>query len=78
MILLDAGQHVLSRRIMAGAKRRNPGIRCIGSGEAGTHLLDAGTDYENERDVRAGTGLTISAFPANYSSSVNPTRKVTW
>ena len=44
---------------MAGAKQRNPGVRCTGRGEAGTLLLGAGTERENERDNRAGAGLTI-------------------
>jgi len=59
MILLDAGQHVPGRRIMAGAKQRNPGIRRTGRGEAGTLLLRAGTECENDRDNRAGAGITI-------------------
>jgi len=59
MILLDAGQHVPGRRIMAGAKQRNPGIRRTGRGEAGTLLLRAGTECENDRDNRAGAGSTI-------------------
>jgi hypothetical protein len=46
MILLDAGQHVLGRRIMAGWKQRNPGVRRTGWGEAGTLLLRAGTERE--------------------------------
>jgi hypothetical protein len=52
-------------------------------GEAGTLLLRAGTECENDRDNRAGAGFTIwdlthIRFPRkNYSSSVNPTRKVT-
>jgi hypothetical protein len=59
MILLDAGQRVLGRRIMTGAKQRNPGDRYTGRGEAGTLLLGAGTECENERDNRAGAGVTI-------------------
>jgi hypothetical protein len=59
MILLDAGQHVPGRTIIAGAKQRNPGVRCTGRGEAGAFLLGAGTECENERDNRAGAGLTI-------------------
>ena len=59
MILLDAGQHVPGRRIMAGVKQRNPGVRPTRRGEAGTFLLRAGTECENERDNRAGAGLTI-------------------
>jgi hypothetical protein len=59
MILLDAGQHVPGRRIMAGAKQRNPGVRRTGRGEADTLLLSAGTECENGRDNRAGAGLTI-------------------
>ncbi len=59
MFLLDAGQHVPGRRIMAGAKQRNPGVHCTGSGEAGTLFLGAGTECENERDNRVGAGLTI-------------------
>jgi len=59
MILLDAGQHVPGRRIMADAKPRNPGVRRTGRGEAGTLLLRAGTECENDRDNRAGAGLTI-------------------
>jgi hypothetical protein len=54
LILLDAGQHVPRRRTLAGAKQRNPGVRCAGRGEAGTLLLGAGTECENERDNRAG------------------------
>ena len=59
MILLDAGQHVPGRSIMAGAKQRNPGVRRTGRGEAGTLLLRAGTECENDRDNRACAGLTI-------------------
>jgi cytochrome P450 len=33
---------------MAGAKQRNPGIRRTGRGEAGTLLLRAGTECEND------------------------------
>ena len=44
---------------MAGAKQRNPGVRSTGRGEAGTLLLGAGTECENDRDNRAGAGLTI-------------------
>ena len=44
---------------MAGAKQRNPGLRCVGRGEAGTLLLRDGTECENDRDNRAGAGLTI-------------------
>jgi len=46
MILLDAGQHVLGRRIMAGAKQRNPGVLRTGCGKAGTLLVRAGTECE--------------------------------
>ena len=56
---MDAGQHVPGRRIMAGAKQRNPGVRCIGRGDAGTLLLRDGTECKNDMDNRAGTGLTI-------------------
>jgi hypothetical protein len=59
MILLDAGQRVSGRRIMAGAKQRNPGGRRTGKREAGTLLHRAGTECENDRDNRAGAGLTI-------------------
>ena len=59
MILLYAGQHVPGRRIMAGAKQRNPGGRRTGMGEAGTLLLRAGTECENDRDDRAGASFTI-------------------
>ena len=44
---------------MAGAKQRNPGVRRTGSGEPGTLLLRTGTECENDRDNRAGAGLTI-------------------
>jgi hypothetical protein len=44
---------------MAGAKQRNPGVRCAGSDESGTHLLGPGTECENERDYRTGAGLAI-------------------
>ena len=44
---------------MAGAKQRNPGVRRTGRGEAGTLLRRAVTECENDRDNRAGAGLTI-------------------
>ncbi|SHI04049.1 hypothetical protein [Bradyrhizobium erythrophlei] len=44
---------------MAGAKQRNPGGRRTGKREAGTLLHRAGTECENDRDNRAGAGLTI-------------------
>jgi len=44
---------------MAGAKQRNPGVPRTGRGEAGTLLLRAGTECENDRDNRAGASLTI-------------------
>lgn len=59
MILLDAGQHVPGRRIIESAKQRNPGVHCTGRSEAGALLLGAGTECENQRDNRAGAGLTI-------------------
>jgi hypothetical protein len=64
---------------MAGAKQRNPGARRTGRDDAGTLLVRAGAERENDRDNRVGAGSTLtSAFPrSNYSSSVNPTRKVT-
>jgi hypothetical protein len=50
-------------------------------GEAATLLFSAGTECENERENRARAGLTIKDSlplpPLDYSSSVNPTRKVT-
>jgi hypothetical protein len=45
---------------MAAAKQRNAGVRRTGRREAGTLLLRAGTECENDRDNRAGAGLTIS------------------
>jgi hypothetical protein len=44
---------------MAGAKQRNPSDRYTGRGEAGTILLGAGIEYENERDNRADAGVTM-------------------
>ena len=44
---------------MAGAKQRNPGIRRTGRGDAGTLLLRAGAECENDRDNRADAGFTI-------------------
>ena len=44
---------------MADAKQRNPSVRRTGRGEAGTLLLCTGTECENDRDNRAGVGLTI-------------------
>ena len=44
------------------ALQRNPGVRCTGTGDAGTLLLRAGTECENDRDNRAGAGLTFR-FP---------------
>ena len=44
---------------MAGAKQRNPGVRCTGRGEAGTLLLHAETECENDKENRASAGLTI-------------------
>jgi hypothetical protein len=58
-LMNTAAQHVPGRRIMAGAKQRNPGIRRTGRGEAGTLLLRALTECENDRDNRAGAGVTI-------------------
>ena len=46
MILLDAGQHVLGRRIMAGANSAILAVRRTGWGEAGTLLFRAGTECE--------------------------------
>ena len=59
MILLDAGQPVPGRRITAGAKQRNLAAAALAVGEAGTVLLRAGTECENDRDNRAGAGITI-------------------
>ena len=47
------------KRNGAGAKQRNPGVRRTGWRKAGTLLLRAGTECENDRDNRAGAGLTI-------------------
>jgi hypothetical protein len=58
-LMNTAAQHVPGRRIMASAKQRNPGIRRTGRGEAGTLLLRAGTECENDWDNRAGAGVTI-------------------
>jgi hypothetical protein len=44
---------------MAGAKQRNPSVCSTGRGETGTLLVRAGTECENDRDNRAGAGLTI-------------------
>jgi hypothetical protein len=43
---------------MAGAKQRNLAAAALAVGEAGTLLLRA-TECENDRDNRAGTGITI-------------------
>jgi len=51
MILLDAGQPVPGRRIMAGAKQRNLAAAALAVGEAGTLLLRAGTECENDRTI---------------------------
>ena len=65
---------------MAGAKQRNPGIRRIGRGEAGTLLLRAGTECEKRQGQSHGRRFNDLSFRIpreNYSSRVNPTRKVT-
>jgi hypothetical protein len=43
----------------AGAKQRNLAAAALAVGEAGTLLLRAGTECENDRDNRAGAGITI-------------------
>src|SRR6266516_3306970 len=43
----------------AGAKQRNPSVRRTGRREAGTLLLRAGTECENERDNRAVDTLQL-------------------
>ena len=81
MILLDAGQHVPGGRIMAGAKQRNPGIRRTGRGEAGALLLRPYRARRIRTMARAPVQRSETLLPLfpreNYSSSVNPTRKVT-
>jgi hypothetical protein len=44
---------------MAGAKQRNPGVCRTGTGEAGTLLLRARTEWESDRDNRNVAGLTF-------------------
>src|SRR5947209_6539313 len=43
----------------AGAKQRNPGVRRTRRREAGTLLLRAGTECENDRDNRAVDTLQL-------------------
>jgi len=38
---------------MAGAKQRNPGVRCTAGGKADTLLLSGGTECENDTDNRS-------------------------
>ena len=43
----------------ATIKQRNLAAAALAVGEAGTVLLRAGTECENDRDNRAGAGITI-------------------
>jgi hypothetical protein len=60
MILLNTGQYVPGRKIVAGANSAIPTAAALAVAEAGRLLLlRAGTECENDTYNRAGAGLTI-------------------
>jgi len=59
MILLDAASMCRAGGYWQARNSATLASAALAAGEAGTLLLSAGTECENDRDNRAGAGLTI-------------------